>query len=337
MTKQGRFAVVGAGSWGTALAILLSNRCREVVLWGRKDGDRLASDRANQRYLPGIEFPENLQIALSSDALVAADLRFLVAVPSHAFRSTLHMIRDTIVKFDRDPADATILWGTKGFDPESGDLLSTVVEQEFPGIGGFGSISGPSFARETAIGLPTALTLAMNSAAQSAALAEYFRTSATRIYSSLDIVGVQAGGAVKNVLAIATGISDGLGYGANARAALITRGLAEMQRLGIALGGLAETFSGLTGVGDLILTCTDNQSRNRRFGLGIGAGNSRPAVVADIRQEIEGIQTTREVWRKAQELRIDMPITAQVYEVLYHQRAPADAVTSLLRREPRAE
>lgn len=328
------FSVLGSGSWGTALAILLCNNFNSVKLWGRSAAESLAQARCNQRYLPEVGFPENLQIEATLSRLVNPQLNFLVAVPSHAFHATLLLLRQAIEQSGKRPSEATIIWGTKGFDPQNGDLLSDVVLQVFPQIKAFGSISGPSFAGETAQGLPTALTLA---AAYPQALADCFRTPTTRVYYSTDLIGVQAGGAVKNVMAIATGISDGLGYGANARAALITRGLAELKRLGMALGGVAETFNGLTGVGDLILTCTDNQSRNRRFGLGIGAGQSRQQVIANIGQEIEGIQTAREVFRKAQSLNVEMPITDQVYQVLYHDRSPAAAVANLLQRKPRAE
>ncbi len=330
-------SVIGAGSWGTALAILLSQNVPTVKLWGRSATGKLAEDRCNTKYLPGTKFPQNLSIHSGFDELIDPALNFLVVVPSHGFRETIVRLQQEIVSHQLDPSAATILWGSKGFDPENGALLSDVVEEIFPRIRSFGAISGPSFAAETASGLPTALTLACKTEDHSEEMAHWFRTPSTRVYFSTDLIGVQVGSAVKNTMAIATGISDGLGYGANARAALITRGLAEMIRLGSAMGGRAETFNGLTGVGDLILTCTDNQSRNRRFGLGIGRGNSPQTVIAEIGQEIEGIQTTRELYRKASELGIEMPITEQVYHVLYLDRAPDDAVRTLLGREPKAE
>lgn len=332
-----RISVIGAGSWGTALAILLANNLSKVLLWGRDSYLLLNDRRCNDRYLPGVPFPANLEVAESFQDLVGPDLNFLVVVPSHAFRENLENLRTTILSLDKDPEKATIIWGTKGFDPGSGALLSEVVVEVFPNIRTFGVLSGPSFAAETASGLPTGLTLACNTRQHAERLAHWFRTRSTRVYFSNDLVGVQVGGAVKNVMAIATGISDGLGYGANARSALITRGLSEMIRLGRALGGQIETFNGLTGVGDLILTCTDNQSRNRRFGLGIGSGRSKQEMIDDIGQEIEGIQTTREVYFKSRSMGIEMPITEQVYRVLYDNVSPDEAVRQLLDREPRAE
>lgn len=332
-----RLNVIGAGSWGTALAILASHNFTSVLLWSRSDGARLQRERENSRYLPGISFPSNLTVTGEFDPLVEADLNFLVVVPSHAFRDAIQSLHDALRSASRDPADAVVIWGTKGFDPESGDLPGEVVSRIFPPETVRGVLSGPSFARETADGLPTALTLACPQPGQAESLSGWFRTPASRVYFSDDPVGVQLGAAIKNVMAIATGISDGLGYGANARAALITRGLAEMIRLGLALGGRMETFNGLTGVGDLVLTCTDDQSRNRRYGLGIGAGRSPDAVAAEIGQEIEGIRTVRDLHRKATGLGVEMPITEHVYRVLYEGLSPEDAVRSLLGRDPRSE
>ncbi len=330
-------SVLGAGSWGTALAVLLGQNLGKVRLWGRKGTAELAKNRSNERYLPGIVFPDSVEIADHIADTIHPDLNFLVVVPSHAFRATLEQLAKTIDDKGLSSRDTTLLWGTKGFDVHSGALLSEVVESVFPNIKTYGVISGPSFAAETAKGMPTGLSIACNDNNAAEQLSAWFRTSTTRVYFSDDIVGVQLGGAIKNVMAVATGISDGLGYGANARAALITRGLAEMIRLGCALGGKAETFSGLAGVGDLILTCTDNQSRNRRFGLGIGAGQSREQVIAEIGQEIEGIGTTRELYLKAKGLKIEMPITEQVYEVLHNDVPPDIAVKRLLGRDPKAE
>lgn len=339
MTKNpgSSISVIGAGSWGTALAILLTRNLTAVKLWGRNSYKELSQNRCNRRYLPDIPFPQNLEISKDFDELIDPSLNILVVVPSHAFRETVESLRESIIDQGLDPENATIIWGTKGFDPGSGSLLSEVVSEIFPVNRAYGAISGPSFATETAAGLPTGLTLACRTRQNAETLAHWFRTPTTKVYFSNDLVGVQIGGAVKNVMAIATGISDGLGYGANARAALITRGLAEMIRLGRAMGGQIETFNGLTGVGDLILTCTDNQSRNRRFGLGIGTGRPAKKVVEEIGQEIEGIQTTKEVFNKAKEMNIEMPITEQVYQVLYHDLSPDAAVRHLLRREPRAE
>jgi len=330
-------SVLGAGSWGTALAILLGQNLKQVRLWGRKGATKLAKDRSNERYLPGIMFPDSIEVADQIENTVLPDLNFLVVVPSHAFRSTLEQLAQAISDKGLSPSNATVIWGTKGFDAHSGALLSEVVEDVFPDIKTYGVVSGPSFATETAKGMPTGLSIACNNNSSAEQLSGWFRTTTTRVYFSDDIVGVQLGGAIKNVMAVATGISDGLGYGANARAALITRGLAEMVRLGCALGGKAETFSGLAGVGDLMLTCTDDKSRNRRFGLGIGAGQSREQVIEEIGQEIESINTTRELYLKAQGLEIEMPITEQVYEVLHKNLPPDVAVKRLLGRDPKAE
>ncbi len=333
----GRLNVIGAGSWGTALAILASRNFDEVILWARNHSATLTRDRENRRYLPGIEFPSNLCVTGQFNDLVEPGLRFLVVVPSHAFRDVVQYLYDAIRSAELEPANAILLWGTKGFDPESGALPDEVINEIFPRDTIRGVLSGPSFARETAAGLPTALTLACHQADQAESLSAWFRTPTSRVYFSDDPVGVQLGAAIKNVMAIATGISDGLGYGANARAALITRGLAEMIRLGIALGGRMETFNGLTGVGDLVLTCTDDQSRNRRYGLGIGAGRDPENVAREIGQEIEGVRTTRELHRKAQGLSVEMPITEHVYRVLYEKLPAKDAVRSLLGRDPRSE
>lgn len=332
-----RLNVIGSGSWGTALAILACKNLDNVCLWGRSRCESLQSDRENRRYLPGVNFPQNLSIASTLAETVEPGLCFLLVIPSHAFAETATRLHELIVENGHDPGNATVLWGTKGFDPDSGDLPGEIIDGIFPNSTRRGVLSGPSFAAELARGLPTALTLACHQPGVAECLAHWFRSPSTRVYFSDDPIGVQLGAAIKNVMAIATGISDGLGYGANARAALITRGLAEMTRLGIALGGRRETFSGLTGVGDLVLTCTDDQSRNRRFGKGIGAGRSQDTVTQEIDQEIEGIRTTRELHRKALGLGVEMPITEHVFRVLYEGMAPAEAVQRLLGRDPKAE
>lgn len=334
---EDRLNIIGSGSWGTALAVLTSANFSETYLWGRDGSAALRADGQNRRYLPGIPLPANLNATEDFSELIEPGLRFLVVVPSHAFREISEKLHGAILEAGLDPADATVIWGTKGFDPDTGDLPGDVLNGIFPAKTARGVLSGPSFARETAAGSPTALTLACYQAGQAKALARWFRTPTMRIYFSDDPVGVQLGAAIKNVMAIATGISDGLGYGPNARAALITRGLAEMIRLGTALGGRMETFNGLTGVGDLVLTCTDDQSRNRRFGIGVGAGRNPAAVAREIDQEIEGIQTAHELHRKATGLGVEMPITEHVYRVLYEDLAPDDAVRSLLGRDPRPE
>ncbi len=334
-----RITVIGAGAWGTALAILLCRNINMVLLWGRnsKTLANMTKDRSNSRYLPDITFPQNLEIRADFQQIITADLCFVIVVPSHSFRQTLETLKHHIIQQGFCLDDATVIWGTKGFDTTSGKLLSEVTDEVLGHSARHGVISGPSFATETANSLPTALTLASTSDTHAESMASWFRTPTTRVYFSDDPVGVQLGGAIKNVMAIAAGISDGLGYGANARAALITRGLSELARLGVALGGKAETFMGLTGVGDLILSCTDDQSRNRRFGLGLGVGKAQDKVAAEIGQEIEGINTVRELFAISKNLDVDMPITEQVYKIIYQNHDPATAVQLLLQRNPKAE
>ncbi len=327
--------VLGAGSWGTALAILLARNDVKVSLWGhdREQVAQLAARRENQRYLPGVPLPDSIDVDTDLDRLVKDNDQILIVVPSHAFRATLSRIGD--VRADGD--GLLVAWGTKGFDPHRGMLLSDVVTELLGTAVSRAVISGPSFANELAKALPTALTVASDDAETANRVAAWLRNDRVRVYTNEDMAGVQLGGAIKNVMAVAAGISDGLGFGANARAALITRGLAEMNRLGIALGGRPQTFMGLTGVGDLILTCTDNQSRNRRVGIGLGEGKPLQQVLAEIGQEAEGVKTVRELYAMANSLDVEMPITEQVYQVIYQDRSPQKAVEELFRREPKAE
>ena len=327
-------AVLGAGSWGTALAMIIARNDFPVKLWDFNPAHLRAviGDGENKRYLPGVPLPQNVVAEEDMSALLAATDRFLVVVPSHAFRATLTALAEE----NRDDKRLLISWGTKGFDPERTMLLSEVVAEVFPSAE-LAVISGPSFAKEVAQDLPTALTVASPSDRAAATVADWLRSDRMRVYTNNDIAGVQLGGAIKNVMALAAGISDGLGFGANARAALITRGLVEMHRLGVALGGKAETFMGLTGLGDLVLTCTDDQSRNRRAGIGLGQGRSIPKILEDIGQEVEGIKTVRELHAMAQRAGVEMPITEQVYKVVYEQLAAEKAVVSLLRRVPKSE
>ena len=257
---------------------------------------------------------------------------FLVAVPSHAFATTLANLR-----LVSTTENLKIAWVTKGFNPHDGRLLHQVVADNFTPDTPAAILSGPTFAREVAQSLPTAITIASNHHAFANQLAELFHSDRFRTYTSTDIVGVEVGGAVKNVMAIAAGIADGLGFGANTRAALITRGLNEIMRLGMKLGGKRETFMGLAGLGDLILTCTDNQSRNRRFGIALGEGKKYADIIKEIGQEIEGISAAKETYTLANQLGIDMPITEQTYKVLYEGLDPLSAVQNLLSRDQKAE
>ncbi len=326
-------AVLGAGSWGTALAILLARNGVSAMLWGhdRAQLQRLAQQRENLRYLPNIPFPEGLKVCDDLVKLATTNNSFLIAVPSHAFRGVLQALKPHATK------DAIIAWATKGLEPGSGKLLHQVVREVLGEGITVGVISGPTFAREVAQGLPTAFTVAAERDETAHAIADWLRNERVRVYTSRDVPGVQLGGAIKNVMAIAAGISDGLGFGANARAGLITRGLAELARLGIAMGGNKETFMGLAGFGDLILTCTDDLSRNRRVGLGLGQGRKLSDILAELGQEAEGVATTKELYALAQRMKVEMPITEQVYRVLYENQSPQDAVEALLRREPREE
>ncbi len=332
-------AVIGAGSWGTALAIALAQNLDKVYLWGRNRDDivDMAAARCNRKYLPDADFPKALIPEPDFDRLASLTRNFLLVVPSHAFRQNLINLRSALDQQNISHDQITLVWGSKGLEVGSGKMLSEVVDEVFADTATPAVVSGPSFAAEVAQGMPTALTVASADEQAASAIAQWFRSPTTRVYYSTDIIGVQLGGTIKNVMAIAAGISDGLGYGANARAALITRGLTELTRLGVALGGKTDTYMGLTGVGDLILTCTDNQSRNRRFGLGIGAGKSMQQIIEEIGQEVEGVNTVRELFNKSSELDVDMPITTQVYKVLFEQSDPRKAVQQLLSRQPKSE
>ncbi len=328
-------AVLGAGSWGTALAVLLARNGHRVRLWGH-DAEhmaRLSRHRENKDYLPGIALPDAVDVCLELAAVVRGNDQILIVVPSHAFRHTVAQIAET----RPDRSGMIVAWGTKGFDPDRELLLSDVVVELLGTSVSRAVVSGPSFASEVARALPTALTVASDDEEIAARVAAWLRNERVRVYTNPDMAGVQLGGAIKNVMALAAGISDGLGFGANARAALITRGLAEMHRLGVALGGRASTFMGLTGVGDLVLTCTDDQSRNRRVGIALGKGRSLQQALADVGQEAEGVKTVRELYNMATRARIDMPITEKVYRVIYEGHSPQMAVEELIRREPKSE
>ena len=293
--------------------------------------EALRQDRQNKCYLPGLLFPENLSVTAELSEIGAFSDLILVCVPSHAFKDTLIKLKPYLTK------DTKIAWATKGFNPANGALLHEIVAEVFSIHTPAAILSGPTFAREVAADLPTAVTIASAHSDFADQLASILHSGRFRAYTSSDIIGVEVGGAVKNVLAIAAGIADGLGFGANTRAALITRGLSEIIRLGIKLGGQQETFMGLSGLGDLILTCTDNQSRNRRFGLALGQGKSKAAALMEIQQEIEGVSAAKETWLLAKKYSIEMPIIEQTYRVLYEDLAPLTAVKNLLARDQKSE
>jgi glycerol-3-phosphate dehydrogenase (NAD(P)+) len=321
-----KIAVLGAGSWGTALAIALARNNHDVHLWGhRPDGiDTLISDGENSRYLPGHRFPKNLT-PISNLAAATHEAHVLIVVPSFAFKETLLALRSY-----RNSIKGGICWATKGFDPENAELLSVVATDILGSDLSLSVVSGPTFAQEVASGLPTAMAVART--AKDSFWLDTFQGESMRVYSNDDIVGVQVGGAAKNVIAIATGISDGLGFGANARAAIITRGLTEISRLGIALNADQKVFMGLAGLGDLVLTCTDDQSRNRRFGLGLGSGISIAKIKQEVGQEIEGIHAAGLIEQLAVSMNIDMPITKQVCAVIRGDTSAVSAAKSLLAR-----
>jgi glycerol-3-phosphate dehydrogenase (NAD(P)+) len=333
LAPPSQVAVLGAGSWGTALAIQCARAGNAVRLWGRSPQlcAAMAAARRNERYLPDAAFPDGLEIAADlAGALRGAD-DVLVVVPSHAFRELLTAIRDQLTAGQR------LCWATKGFEISTGRLPDEVA-REVLGTGRLTAVlSGPTFAREVGAGLPTAMTIASRDADYAAQLARDFSTATFRAYTSTDIVGVEVGGAVKNVLAIGAGLSDGLGFGANSRIALITRGLVEMTRLGVALGAQRETFMGLAGLGDLVLTCTDNQSRNRRFGLLLAKGQGTEAALAEIGQVVEGYKATRALHEVALRERVTMPICEGIHAVLYDGMSADQVVQGLMLRPIKPE
>jgi glycerol-3-phosphate dehydrogenase (NAD(P)+) len=324
-------AVLGGGSWGTALAIALARRGHRVRLWTLEDSDAQAMNalRANAQFLPDIVLPPGLTATADLPAAVADAQGVLVVVPSGAFREVLQRLAPLLPVRE-------LAWATKGFEEASGKLLHQVAAEVLGEVACV-AISGPSFAGEVALGLPTALAVASPDADAASAWVRRLHGDTLRAYRSDDLVGVQVGGAVKNVLAIGAGIADGLGFGANARAALITRGLAEVQRLGLALGARRDTFLGLSGLGDLLLTCTDNQSRNRRVGLALAEGKTAQQAVEALGQVAEGVVTASAVQRLAARLGVDMPICGEVYSVLHEGRNVHTAVRNLLAREPSSE
>ncbi len=324
--------VIGAGSWGTALAILLAREGHPTHLWTRDAAQLQAmrSARRNLRYLPDAAFPEGLLIAAELPAALKISRDALIAVPSHAFRATLTNIRPHLSPHTR------LAWATKGFELSTGLLPHQVVREvlgETPGA----VLSGPTFAKEVGAGLPTAMTIASADENFAKELALSLSGPNFRAYTQTDIMGVEVGGAVKNVIAIGSGIADGMGFGANTRVALITRGLAEMMRLGVKLGALRETFMGLAGLGDLVLTCTDDQSRNRRFGMALGRGESPASAQTNIHQVVEGVLAARAVHNVAQRLGVDMPICREIYGIMYENKPVRAAVQALMGREVRSE
>ncbi len=325
--------VIGAGSWGTALAVHLARTGHPIVLWGVAPPEMadLARDRVNRRYLPEAPFPAGLAVAASLEEAMRPSGERLIAVPSHAFRQCLVQLQPWLRPGMR------VAWATKGFELETGKLPHQVATEVLGVSVPTAVLSGPTFAREVGLGLPTAMTVASRDQDFAMELAQGLSGENFRAYASNDVIGVEVGGATKNVLAIGAGISDGLGFGANTRVALITRGLAEMMRLGVALGAEKDTFMGLAGLGDLVLTCTDDQSRNRRFGLALAAGKSAEEAQREIGQVVEGVLAARAVVAVARNFNVEMPIAEQIARVIYEGAPAREAVAALMGRTIKRE
>lgn len=328
-----RIAVLGAGSWGTALAALLARNEIEVCLWGRRDDALVHHARhvENPRYLPDIALPVALRFTSEIDQAMAGAQIALVVVPSHAFAETLTLLSPFATALEG------LAWATKGFEPGSGDFLHEVADRMLGLQLPKAVVTGPSFAKEVALGLPSAVTVHSDDAEFAKTMALALHGAHFRAYTGNDIRGAELGGAMKNVLAVATGLCDGMQLGLNARAGLITRGLNEMLRLNTCLGGHAETIIGLAGLGDLVLTCTGDLSRNRRLGLALGRGVALNDAVAQIGQVVESIQTADEVMRLAERYGLDLPISSRVHAVLHGACSPADALRALMARDQKAE
>ena len=325
-------AVLGAGSWGTALALLLARNGNETRLWAKNPEhvQQMQQSSENTKYLPGVRFPDNLNVYSDLEVCLDGVIDILIVVPSHAFRPVLLQIKPII------GPDCRLLSATKGLDPESGDLLINVATEILGNIA-FAVLSGPNFAAELANNLPTATTIASVDKQFFADLVTRLRNDRFRVYGSDDLIGVQLGGAVKNVIAVGAGMADGMGFGANARTALITRGLVELTRLGVAMGGKDNTFRGMAGMGDLVLTCTDDQSRNRRFGLAIGKGQDLKQAEAEIGQVVEAIRNAKEVHFLAKQNNVEVPICDAIYNILYKNESPERAAHNLLTRDLKFE
>lgn len=331
--RQTPIAIIGAGSWGTALALYLARLGQEVRLWSHKPDHikTMLAEHANTRFLPGHVFPKSLHPILSLSDAIAGVNDVLIAIPSVGFRQILTQLQPLLKKGMR------LICVTKGMDLETGQLLHDVTHDILGDDYPLAILSGPSFAREVASGLPTVIVATSADQQFAHDIVQRFNSPILRVYSSTDVTGVEIGGVVKNVLAIACGISDGMGFGANARSALITRGLAEMARLGLALGAQYETFIGLTGVGDLVLTCTDDQSRNRRFGLALGKGKKATEAEREIGQVVEGKRNAELVVQLARKHKVEMPITETVWAILQEKITVLEAMRLLLSREPKQE
>jgi len=329
-----KVAVLGAGAWGTALAINLAKVGHDVRLWGHRIEhiELLKKQHENAQYLPGIKLPSNLLPDADLITCIDGVESVLCVVPSQAFGQVLLNLQSLISD------DVHIAWATKGFDPISHKLLHEIAFEVLGSSAKVAVLSGPTFANEVAKGLPTAMVSASNDWAEAEYWAELFRSDSFRMYTQDDMLGVEVGGAYKNIMAIATGVSDGLQMGANARAALVSRGMVEMTRLSQALGGKPDTIMGLAGLGDLVLTCTDDLSRNRRFGFGLASGSlTTEQVVNEIGQVVEGVKAVKVVKKLADDLKLDLPIMEQVFLLVTEQVTPKQAVAALMSRSGKSE
>lgn len=332
--KKYSIAVLGSGSYGTSLALSVARKGEPVILWGFDSNEvkELTEYRENIRYMPGYKFPSTLDVTNDLSFAVTHSDVLLVVVPSMFFGATLKSIKPYLGERHR------LIWATKGLEKDTGRLLGEVAKDILGDSIPLAVISGPTFAKELAAGLPTVISVAATSADFASEVSELMKCgNSFRVYTNKDFIGIQIGGAVKNVIAIGAGVSDGLGFGANARTALITRGLVELQRLGVAIGALPETFIGMSGLGDLVLTCTDNQSRNRRLGLALGKGINVEDAIKEIGQVTEGYYNTKEVRNLAARYHVEMPICEEIYAMLFQNKSPKDAAIALMSRNQRSE
>jgi glycerol-3-phosphate dehydrogenase (NAD(P)+) len=333
--KINKIAMVGAGSWGTSLALLLARKGFAVTLWDRDSEHigQLARDRENKRYQPGHSFPDTLEVTGSLEGAINGAECVVMVVPSHGYREVYRQAYPLLQE------GSLVVSAVKGIELESGKTMTGIMQEESraPKKLHLGVLSGPSFAEEVANRQPTAVTVAFTDPQAAETIQRLFSTDYFRVYTSGDVIGLEISAAMKNVIAIAAGICDGLRYGLNTRAALITRGLAEITRLGVALGGEPQTFAGLGGLGDLVLTCTGNLSRNRTVGLKLGSGMTLDQVLAEMTMVAEGVKTTQSCYNLATKLNVEMPILEQVHQVLYQNKRCEDAVRDLFQRDLKKE
>ena len=331
-------AVVGAGSWGTALAKMLSDKGYQITLWGHRQEhvDEIVSERENRTYLPGFKLSDNLTATADLKEAVSNQPVLVMVVPSHGFRDVFHKLLPHLSN------NTYVISAVKGIENDTLMTMDQVMEDELSMLTSppdlhLGVLAGPSFAKEVAARVPTAVSVAAKSKEDAVFFQEFFNAPLFRVYACTDLIGLELGGALKNIVAIAAGISDGLGYGTNTRAALITRGLAEISRLGVAMGAEPLTFSGLGGLGDLVLTCTGDLSRNRTVGLKLGQGKKLSTILSEMNMVAEGVMTTRSAWNLASKIEVEMPILEQVYQVLYKDKPCNEAVSDLFARSLKHE